>query len=140
MEHVVDTSSDLINGIKHSRRYLYELALSLVAYAFVLSLTLGIIINYPAGRFWRPVIALLPMIPAASVCWVVIRQLHRVDEMQRRLQFEALAFAFAGTALITFGYGFLENAGLPRLSMFAVWPLMAVLWIIGLVVNRRRYA
>jgi len=135
----MDTSGNLIDGIKPARRYLYELSLSLIAYAVVLSLTLAIIIHYPGAAFWRPVIALLPMIPAASVCWVVIRQLHRVDELQRRLQFEALAFAFAGTALITFGYGFLENAGLPRLSMFSVWPVMAVLWVVGLVVNRRRY-
>jgi hypothetical protein len=123
----------------NGRRYLIELSASIAAYAAVLVVTLTILGEYPPPVSWRPVVALLPMVPAASICWVILRQLHRLDELQRRLQFEALAFAFAGTALITFSYGFLENAGLPRLSMFAVWPLMAVLWIVGLVVNRRRY-
>jgi hypothetical protein len=139
MERPMHMLASLAAGIKPGRRYLFELALSLIAYAFVLILTLAIMIHYPAAPFWRPLIALLPMLPAACVCWVVLRQLHRMDEMQRRLQLEALSFAFAGTALVTFGYGFLENAGLPRLSMFSVWPLMAVLWILGLLVNRRRY-
>ena len=59
--------------------------------------------------------------------------------MQRKLQFEALALAFAGTALITFSYGFLEGAGFPRISMFAVWPLMAAIWFIGVMIGRLRF-
>jgi hypothetical protein len=62
-----------------------------------------------------------------------------MDELQRKLQFEALALAFAGTALLTFGYGFLEGVGLPRLSMFVVWPLMAALWVVGVFIGRVRY-
>ena len=79
------------------------------------------------------------MLPAIFICGVIIRTIRHLDEMQRKLQFEALAFAFAGTALLTFGYGFLEGAGLPMLSMFVVWPLMAALWVIGTVIGRLRY-
>jgi hypothetical protein len=123
----------------HWRRYIAELSASIAAYVTVLMLSITIQIHAPPAAAWRPAIVLLPMLPAATVCWVVLRQLHRMDELQRRLQFEALAFAFAGTALMTFSYGFLEGAGCPRLSMFTVWPLMAVLWIIGLLINQRRY-
>ena len=63
----------------------------------------------------------------------------RLDELQRRIQFEAIAFAFAGTALLTFSYGFVENVGFPHLSWFFVWPIMAILWIIGLGIATRRY-
>jgi hypothetical protein len=79
------------------------------------------------------------MIAAAWCCWAILRQLRRMDEFQLRVQLEALAFAFAGTALLTFGYGFLEVAGYRLISMFFVWPLMAVLWEIGLLLARRRY-
>ena len=123
----------------YGHRYVLELAASIVAYAVMLAVSLAILAQHPPGAAWRPAVALLPMLPAAGVCVVVLRQLHRIDELQRRLQFESLAFSFAGTALITFGYGFLEGIGAPRLSMFAVWPLMAALWIIGLFVNSRRY-
>jgi hypothetical protein len=61
----------------------------------------------------------------------VLRQLRRLDEPALRVQLEALGFAFFGTVLLSFGYGFLEGLGWPRLSMFAVWPVMAVLWVVG---------
>jgi uncharacterized membrane protein SpoIIM required for sporulation len=84
-------------------------------------------------------VCLAPMAGAVWCCWAVLRQLHRLDEMQLRLQLEGLAVAFAGTALLSVSYGFLEGLGYPRLSMFFVWPLMAVLWQIGLLLARRRY-
>ena len=58
---------------------------------------------------------------------------------QGQVQFQALGFSFAGTAILTFSYGFLEGLGYPRLSMFSVWPILAVLWIVGLLLARRRY-
>jgi hypothetical protein len=125
--------------IMNGRRYIVELGASIAAYAAVLVLSITILVDYPPPAAWRPLIALLPTLPATSICWVILRQLHRIDELQRRLQLEALAFAFAGTALMTFSYGFLEGAGCPRLSMFTVWPLMAVLWVVGLFINQRRY-
>lgn len=87
----------------------------------------------------RLLLAVSPMLPAIFICAIVVRNIRHLDEMQRKLQFEALAVAFAGTALITFGYGFLEGAGFPKISMFAVWPVMAGLWFIGVMVGRLRF-
>lgn len=87
----------------------------------------------------RLLVSLMPMLPAAIVCAAVVAIIRRLDEMQRKLQFEALALSFAGTALLTFGYGFLEGEGYPRLSMFVVWPLMALLWTIGTCLGRLRH-
>ena len=52
---------------------------------------------------------------------------------------EAFAFAFAGTALVTFTYGFLDFAGVPRINWWFVWPVMATLWIIGGFLARKRW-
>ncbi|XQZ35194.1 hypothetical protein E2976_23105 [Paracoccus yeei] len=87
----------------------------------------------------RLLVSLMPMLPAAIVCAAVVAIIRRMDEMQRKLQFDALALSFAGTALLTFGYGFLEGEGYPRLSMFVVWPLMALLWTIGTCLGRLRH-
>ena len=122
-----------------ARRYLLELASVIGAYAVVL---LGSISWLKAGidsPWLRAGVAMSPMIPGACTIWVVMRQLGRIDELMRKIQFEALALAFAGTALVTFSYGFLEGIGLPRLSMFMVWPLMAVLWVVGVCVGNWRY-
>ena len=122
-----------------SKQYLKELAATLLAYGVVLVGSIELLTHVDIARPWRDLLALSPILPAAAVAWVVLRELRRMDELQRRIQLEALGFAFAGTAILTFSYGFLEGLGYPRQSMFMVWPLLAVLWIVGLVLARRRY-
>lgn len=121
------------------KRYLVELGASLLLYVLLLVLSLRLLAHGVQPQGARIAVSLLPMLAAVPLCAAVVRQLGRIDELQRRIQLEALALAFTGTALLTFGYGFLENAGLPRLSMFAVWPLMAALWLLGLALGRLRY-
>ena len=128
----------------YGRRYLCELGAAIGAYTVVLVVSLMVLNRAQIHGSWHSpgatLIAMAPMIPAAGACWAMLRQLRRIDEMQRRVQLEALALSFAGTALITFSYGFLEGVGYPRMSMFVVWPIMATLWIIALFVCHRRYA
>ncbi|MBK4216577.1 hypothetical protein JJJ17_11625 [Paracoccus caeni] len=112
---------------------------AMLAYAVVLVISLRILAGGIADPSLRLIISLAPMLPAIAVCLSVLSVIRGLDEMQRRLQLEAFAFAFAGTALVTFGYGFLENVGLPRLSMFVVWPLMAALWGCGVALGGLRY-
>lgn len=121
-------------------QYFKELGLSLLAYTGVLVGSISWLNSQKdMATPWRDLLALSPMLPGALVVWAILRQLSRLDELQRRVQFEALAMAFAGTAFISFSYGFLEGLGYPRLSMFVVWPLMAGLWMLGLVLASRRY-
>ncbi|WP_323019800.1 hypothetical protein [Pararhodobacter sp.] len=112
--------------------------LGLCAYVGMLGLSQRLLAGDTAGEGMQILLSLAPMLPAIFLCVVIIRMIRRMDEMQRKLQVEALALAFAGTALLTFGYGFLEGVGLPRLSMFAVWPVMAGLWVVGVLVGRFR--
>jgi hypothetical protein len=122
-----------------SKQYQKELWTALAVYGAMLIGSIQLLTHMDVARPWRDLIALSPILPAAATAWVVLRELRRMDELQRRIQLEALGFSFAGTAILTFSYGFLEGLGYPRLSMFTVWPLLAVLWIVGLVLARRRY-
>lgn len=122
------------------RRYFFELGGAMGLYAGLLVATNMI------ERAVRPegaaliALALSPMIGAGLAAWAIMRQLWRMDEMQRRIQLDGIAIAFLGTALITFGWGFIQgDAGVPRLDAFAVWPIMAVLWIIGVFIAKARY-
>lgn len=121
------------------RRYAFEFVGAMTAYALVLVASLLALNAMPHDSAWRVPVSLLPMLPCVLTLWAVVRQTRRMDELQMRVQFEAIGFAFAGTALLTFSYGFLENVGMPRLSMFFVWPVMAVLWMIGGQISARRY-
>ncbi|QFT01732.1 hypothetical protein FIV06_30145 (plasmid) [Labrenzia sp. THAF191b] len=120
-------------------RGLLLLLVGLATYAAMLIVSQWVIAGGIESKPAGILIALSPMLPAAFICGVIIRSIRRLDEMQRKLQFEALALSFAGTALITFGYGFLEGAGFPKLSMFAVWPLMAAIWFVGVMIGRLRF-
>ncbi len=121
------------------RRYLIELfgALALYAALLVASNLIERALR-PAGP-WQMALALLPMIGMAAAAWAIMRGLWRMDELQRRIQFDAIAMAFLGTALISFGWGFAETAGAPRLQAFAVWPIMGILWGFGIAIAHWRY-
>ncbi len=119
--------------------YRKELFSALAVYGVLLVGSIELLQHVAVASPWRDALALSPMLAAAAMPWIIVRELRRMDELQLRIQLEALGFAFAGTALATFSYGFLEGLGYPRLSMFDVWPLMAVLWIVGLALARRRY-
>lgn len=121
-----------------NRRYQAELFGLIAVYAAVLVVAMRLLGSVPDGPA-RVAVALAPMVPAALVPWVVVRRIRAMDELQRQIQLEALGLAFAGTAVLTFGWGFLELAGAPRMPTFAVWPIMGSLWGLGLVLAGRRY-
>src|SRR5487761_513394 len=115
-----------------------EFGLAMLAYLMVLVGSV-IVVQANPGASWRYVVVLLPVAPAAFVIWLFVRALARLDEMQKRIQMQAFGFSLGSTALITFGYGFLEGAGLPQLNWTYVLPLMAVLWAIGAAIFTWRY-
>lgn len=122
-----------------ARRYVIELMSTIIIYGLVL---VGVNLVFRHGMVptgWEVPVALLPMLPCLAAAFVILRHIRRVDEFQRKIQFEAVAFAFTLTALLTFTYGFLEGQGFPKLSMFAVWPLMGGLWGVGVLITHLRY-
>jgi hypothetical protein len=121
------------------RRYLTELGGAMLLYIVLLFGVKWIDrIMHPIGAA-RIALALVPMIACAAAVFAILRGIRRLDEFQRQIQFEALAFAFAVTAFGTFGWGFIEGAGAPKLPTFGVWPIMAISWIVGKALADRRY-
>jgi hypothetical protein len=115
-----------------------EFGLAMLAYLMILVGSVVVVQANPEAS-WRYAIVLIPVAPAAFVIWLFVRALGRLDEMQKRIQMQAFGFSLGSTALLTFGYGFLEGAGLPHLSWTYVLPLMAVLWALGTGIFSWRY-
>ncbi|WP_263219666.1 hypothetical protein [Pseudomonas atacamensis] len=121
-------------------RYYLEMGVALTLYTLVLIASVVASQHLlDAHLLLRSAVALAPMIPAGLMCWAIVRNLRRLDEMHLRIQFKALGFAFAASALLTFSYGFLENIGAPHIPWTCVWPVMGAMWILGLQIARRRY-
>ena len=121
------------------RRYLIELGVAISVYTALLVASIWALSHHGVGPAWEIPVALAPMIGGLLTVRAVMRQFRRGDELQRRMQVDIILLSFALTALVTFSYGFLENVGFPRLSMFVVWPFMSGVWAIGSIASIWRY-
>ncbi|GAC1358670.1 MAG: hypothetical protein NVSMB42_17870 [Herpetosiphon sp.] len=123
---------------KATRQYLIEFGSAMLGYTVAVLVSISLIKQFPTSA-WRYPLALLPMVPAVLAMWAFVRAIGRMDELQRRIQFDSIVFASGATAMLTFGYGWLENVGLPHLPLLYVLPLMTALWGFGTAVNNWRY-
>jgi hypothetical protein len=122
-----------------TKTYLIELTAAFTLYAVLL---IGSnLLEKSLRPTGAPLLALnlLPMVGILAAAWAIIRGFGRMDELQRKIQSEALLLSFLGTAIISMGWGFLEDSGIPKLRAFSVWPLMGILWCLALVITTRRY-
>lgn len=84
----------------------------------------------------------MPAIPFVFFVRRFIAHLRRLDELQRRVHFEALAFAFPMTILLLMTLGLLERAQIlapQEWSYGQVWFYLPLFYLIGLAVSWRRY-
>jgi hypothetical protein len=109
------------------RKYFQELGGALAIYVAVLFGSLTLAQGFDSGVA-RTLLLLTPLVPVVLGVWAVARQFRRMDEFVRLRSLESVAIAAAVTAGWTLTYGFLENAGFPKLSMFWVWPVMGLVW------------
>jgi O-antigen/teichoic acid export membrane protein len=121
-----------------AQRYMAELMAAMLGYAVVLIASIWWISREPESST-RWLVALLPMLPVLLGARAILRFFGRMDELGRRQLKDALAFAFATSALLVLTLGFLQVAGLPDFSVWWVWVGMGVLWIIGSLVTALRY-
>ncbi len=108
-------------------------AASLIASAAVLRGT-----DYPpAGRL---AIALIPAPMLAALMWQMLACVRRLDELQKRMLFEAIAFGVASGWALMFLYNLLykADAGLPELDAnWALFVFMMLAWGGSWLANRR---
>lgn len=121
-----------------NRRYLKALIFALLLYGVLLVGALVLSRDMAPGPL-RTALLLSPMLAFLLATRAIVRVIRDTDEFLRKTTLEHLAIAAAGTAGITFTYGFLEVAGFPRLSMFMVWPVMGALWVTASLVHWLRH-
>jgi hypothetical protein len=66
--------------------------------------------------------------------------LRDADELQRKIQVEALALGFGAGLVAMHGYRLLERAGMARLDVNDLGIVMVVAFVTGIVFGRRRYS
>ena len=87
-------------------------------------------------------IALLPPPFFVWYLWTWMKGVGEMDELQRRIELEALGFAFPSTLVFLMTVGLLDLAsplGPENFSLHQVWLMLPVLYYIGLWRAKRRY-
>ena len=90
----------------------------------------------------RVLIALVPVPATAALLFALIRSIRKLDELQVRIQLEALAVAYPLAMLLLMTLGLLQLAvTLSPLdwSYRHVWPFLAIFYVAGLALANRRY-
>jgi hypothetical protein len=139
MSHLRSTSVRSTTAMnKAHRAWVIEIWSAMLAYVLVVFVSVALIQRNPQAP-WRYALAVAPVVPVFLALLALVRFLGRMDELQRRIQLEAIGFGFAATSMLTFTYGFLEDVGFPKLSYIWILPLMVMLWALGVGLASRRY-
>ena len=86
----------------------------------------------------RILVALLPILPFAAFLYLAVKEQRQMDELELRIQVEALAIAFPLSILFLMVFGLIGQAIDLTLERH-VWFYLPIFYFIGLTLARRRY-
>ena len=91
----------------------------------------------PSGRL---ALGLIPVVLWGTTIALLVRASRRLDELQRRIQLEALAIAFPAAMMLGMAVEYAQKAGCARgLGVGDVWPAMFLLYVPALALAHWRY-
>ncbi|GAB3028439.1 hypothetical protein GCM10027285_08420 [Oleiagrimonas citrea] len=122
------------------RRYMREFFPAIVAYVVIL-FSVWPLLQHVHANGLRVLIALLPVLPVAFVVRAMVRLVLASDELERRIQLEAISIASLSVGLVSLALGFMAAAGVVLLKNALVLVLPAMFAVYGVAVwwIRRRY-
>ena len=125
------------------RRYTREMAIAMGAYTVILFFSVWLLKRADMAPALRALVALLPLPPIAFALRAMVRYIRDVDEMQQRIELEAVSIATALVSLAYMAGGFLQAARVIDIPAAAalIWlfPLVCFTYGLAKAVVSRRY-
>ena len=125
------------------RRYLREFIPPMVAYVVATLLSVWWLRSIDA-TWLRAIVALLPVPAVALAMRAIMRYIRDADELQRRIELEAVSFATALVSLLYLAAGFLQTAKVidipSSVAMIWVFPLICFSYGLAKLAIARRFA
>jgi len=107
------------------KRYLREFFPAVLGYV-VLILMYGVLVPRTGSLAARAVLAILPLLPIVLLIRAMVRVIRDQDELERRIDLEAIAIAAMSTAFGFFSFGLLLSAGIG----WKVAPDTVAIWVL----------
>lgn len=125
------------------KRYLRALWPILIGYSLALFLSLFLIKRGIESVPLRALVAVLPALALVLLMRAALRYLREIDELQRRIETEAIGIASLLVAVLYFAGGLLQKAKVVEVdaaaAMIWVFPLLCAIYGIAKMVLTRRY-
>ena len=121
------------------KKYRREFLGAMLIYVIVLFATRYALQSMALKGLALGAVAVLPALPALFATFIFMRHYATMDEMYKRVHLEAFASGALFIGLATFSLGFLEDAGLPRISLIWILPALIACWGLVLPILLRRY-
>jgi dipeptide/tripeptide permease len=125
------------------RRYLRALWPIMIGYALALSASIWWIKQGIASVPLRAVVAVLPALAIVLLMRAALRYLREIDELQRRIETEAIGIASLLVSVLYFAGGLLQLARVidieAGVAMIWVFPLLCLVYGIARMALTRRY-
>lgn len=117
-----------------------------VIWALVFAISFPISVFYLSKYNVETPLALL-IIAVNAVLFVVftakqLRSIKSLDEVQIRIQFEAISIAFILSLLVVMVFGMLglvKDLGLEKIDSLYIFALLSLFYILGLIISKRKY-
>lgn len=126
-----------------SRDYRRRMWPAMLLYVAIVFASTWLLKHYQMAMPLRAVIAIAPALPISFVMFAFLRYLRTVDEMQRRIEMEAVGVAALVVSQVYLAGGFLQLGKIidvpSGVAMIWVFPLMCFTYAIGKFLATRRY-
>jgi hypothetical protein len=134
-------------GFRISRRppkmrypiYLLRRTLMAATFLFLASYVYAYLLDQNLSQSQAFLATLLPWVGWATLVVSIAIMIASLDELQRRIQTEAIAIGFAGTAIVVGGYALLQFAGYAYVNVGVVLLIMSLMWLVGKLWTLWRY-
>lgn len=125
---------------KHAKTYTIRMVVAFIFYTVLLFGSITAIQTFEMPAPLAAMLAILPVLPAIAVLFIIVAFVRTRDEVQQKIIMESTLWGMGIVAIASFTYGFLQNVlPLPEISL--IWVLPALLGIPGIaqVFVRMRY-
>jgi hypothetical protein len=119
--------------------YLLRRTLLAAAFLFLTTYVYDNLTNQELSQMQAFLVTLLPWSGWTALVVSMGMMIAHLDELQRRIQTEAIAIGFAGTAIIVGGYALLQFVGFAQINIGIVILIMSLMWLIGKLWTLWRY-